>query len=75
MEWIEMCDRAEAAMTELADNQPEMPIGVAFVNDRAEPAWIGRDPSLRIHRLSLGGSWPEDIRCQNTSHLNAPSLD
>ena len=35
-----------------------MPIGVAFVDERGEPGWIGRDPTLRIHRLSLRGCWP-----------------
>jgi hypothetical protein len=36
----------------------DMPIGVAFVDERGEPGWIGRDPTLRIHRLSLRGCWP-----------------
>ncbi len=58
MEWIEMCDKAEAEMIHLANTQPDMPIGVAFVDDMGEPGWIGRDPNLRIHRLSLRGSWP-----------------
>jgi hypothetical protein len=43
MEWIEMCERAEAV----------------FVDKKGEPGWIGRDPTLRIHRLSLRGSWPD----------------
>ncbi len=59
MEWIEMCDRAEAAMIHLADSQPDMPIGVAFVDATGEPGWIGRDPTLHMHRLSLRGSWPD----------------
>lgn len=58
MEWIEMCDRAEAAMIRLADTLPDTPIGVAFVNPRGEPGWLGRDPTLRIHQPSRGGSWP-----------------
>lgn len=58
MEWIEMCDRAEEEMTRLADTQPDMPIGVAFVDEEGRPGWIGRDPALRIHPLSLKGSWP-----------------
>ena len=61
MEWIEMCDKAEAEMIHLADTQPDMPIGVAFVDAKGEPGWIGRDPTLRIHRLSLRGSWPETL--------------
>jgi hypothetical protein len=59
MRWIEMCDQAEAEITRLADTQPDMPIGVAFVDAKNEPGWIGRDPSLCIHRLSLRGSWPD----------------
>lgn len=58
MEWIKMCDRAEEEMTRLAGTRPDMPIGVAFVDEAGEPGWIGRDPALRIHRLSLKGSWP-----------------
>ena len=58
MEWIEMCERAEEEIIRLADTQIDMPIGVAFVNEQGEPGWIGRDPTLRIHRLSLRGCWP-----------------
>ena len=58
MEWIEICDRAEEEMIRLADTELDMPIGVAFVNDRSESGWIGRDPSLSIHRPSLRGCWP-----------------
>lgn len=35
--------------------------GVAFVDARGEPGWIGRDPALSIHRLSLRGSWPPGV--------------
>lgn len=62
MEWIEMCDKAEAAMIDLANTQPDMPIGVAFVDGNGELGWIGRDPTLHIHRLSLRGSWPDTIK-------------
>lgn len=58
LEWIEICDRAEDEMIRLADTTLDMPIGVAFVDDRGEPAWIGRNPSLRIHHPSLRGCWP-----------------
>ncbi len=58
MRWINMCDQAEAEITRLADTQPDTPIGVAFVDANGEPGWIGRDPTLRIHHLSLRGSWP-----------------
>jgi len=56
--WIAMSDRAEAEITRLADTRPEVPIGVAFVNARGEPGWIGSDPSLRIHRPSVRGCLP-----------------
>jgi hypothetical protein len=68
MEWIEMCDQAEAEITRLADTQPDMPIGVAFVDAHGEPGWIGRDPSLRIHRLSLRGSWPPPLESEPESN-------
>jgi hypothetical protein len=57
-EWIEICDHAEAEMIHLADTQLDMPIGVAFVDGEGNPGWIGRDPTLRIHRPSLRGCWP-----------------
>ena len=57
-EWIAASDQAREEMTALADEQPDMPIGVAFVDARGEPGWIRRDPSLQIHRPSLRGCWP-----------------
>jgi len=57
-EWITMTDRAEAEMVRLADTQLDMPIGVAFVDERGEPGWIGNDPSLRVHHGTIGGCWP-----------------
>lgn len=56
--WIEMSDEAEAKMTRLADERPDLPIGVAFVDARGTPGWIGEDPSLRIHAPSVRGCWP-----------------
>lgn len=56
--WIEMSDAAEAAMIRLADEQPGVPIGVAFVDATGKPGWIGDDPSLRIHAPSVRGCWP-----------------
>lgn len=57
-EWIAASDRACEEMTTLADEQPDTPIGVAFVDARGEPGWIRRDPSLRVHHPSLRGCWP-----------------
>ena len=45
-------------MIHLADTQIDMPIGVAFVNEKGEPGWIGADPTLRIHHGSMRGCWP-----------------
>ena len=56
--WIEMSDRAEAGMTRLADEKPDLPIGVAFVDAAGKPGRIGDDPLLRPHAPSLRGCWP-----------------
>ena len=58
MAWIEMSDQAEAEMIRLADEHPDTPIGVAFVDAAGEPGWIGHDPSLRPHAPSVRGCWP-----------------
>ena len=57
-EWIEVSDRAREEMTLLADENPDMPIGVAFVNDQGNPGWIRSNPFLKIHHPSLRGCWP-----------------
>ena len=56
--WIEMSDEAEAKMTALADERPDVPIGIAFVDASGRPGWIGDDPALRPHPPSLRGCWP-----------------
>jgi len=56
--WIEMSDAAEMAMIQLADERPDVPIGVAFVDASGKPGWIGNDASLRIHAPSIRGCWP-----------------
>lgn len=58
MTWIEMSDDAEAKMIRAADERPELPIGVAFVDAAGKPGWIGDDPLLRLHAPSLRGCWP-----------------
>lgn len=58
MAWIEMSDAAEEAMIRLADEQPEVPIGVAFVDAAGHLGWLGSDPTLRVHEPSLRGCWP-----------------
>lgn len=56
--WIEMSDAAEAEMIRVADEQPDLPIGVAFVDADGRPGWIGHDPALRAHAPSVRGCWP-----------------
>jgi hypothetical protein len=56
--WIAISDEAEAKMTQLADEQPDVPIGVAFVDAAGHPGWLGDDPGLRVHAPSLRGCWP-----------------
>ena len=56
--WIEMSDNAEAEMTRVADEQPDLPIGVAFVDAAGKPGWIGTDPTLRPHAPCVRGCWP-----------------
>jgi hypothetical protein len=56
--WIEMSDEAEAKMVRVADEQPDLPIGVAFLDATGHPGWIGDNPSLRIHAPSVRGCWP-----------------
>lgn len=56
--WVEMSDEAEVKMTRLADERPDVPIGVAFVDPSGVPGWLGDDSSLRIHEPSVRGCWP-----------------
>ena len=58
MEWIAISDKAEEEIIRLADTQLDMPIGVAFVNEKGEPGWIGSQSDLKIHFGSLRGCWP-----------------
>ena len=58
MAWIEMSDDAEAKMVRLADEQPDLPIGVAFVDAAGHPGWLGDHPALRMHAPSIRGCWP-----------------
>lgn len=58
MAWIEMSDEAEAKIVRVADERPDLPIGVAFVDSAGRPRWIGDDPSLRPHAPTVGGCWP-----------------
>jgi hypothetical protein len=57
-EWIAISDEAEEAMVRQADEVPDTPIGVAFVDREGDPGWIGNDPSLRPHHPCIRGCWP-----------------
>jgi hypothetical protein len=56
--WIAISDEAETKMIQLADEHPDIPIGVAFVDGGGRPGWLGDDASLRIHAPSMRGCWP-----------------
>jgi hypothetical protein len=56
--WVAIGDEAEARMTALADERPDIPIGVAFVDSAGRPGWIGDNAELRIHAPSVRGCWP-----------------
>jgi hypothetical protein len=56
--WVGMSDEAEAKMIALADERPDLPIGVAFLDASGRPGWIGDNPNLRTHPPSVRGCWP-----------------
>ena len=56
--WADISVDAEAKMTSLADEHPEIPIGVSFVDSSGRPGWIGDNPDLRLHAPSVRGCWP-----------------
>jgi hypothetical protein len=58
MAWIEISDSAEAKMIRIADEYPDLPTGIAFVDSTGKPGWIGDDPTLRPHAPSVRGCWP-----------------
>ncbi len=56
--WMEMADAAENEMTLVADRQPDLPIGVAFVDATGNPRWIRDAPDLTIHHPGVRGCLP-----------------
>jgi hypothetical protein len=64
MAWLQMSDDAEAKMIRVADEHPDLPTGVAFVDGAGRPGWIGDDPTLRPHAPSVRGCWPKVHRLQ-----------
>lgn len=57
-DWTEMSIEAEEKMIRLADEQPDTPIGIAFVDAQGRPGWLGDDPALRPHAPCIRGCWP-----------------
>jgi hypothetical protein len=53
-----MSARAETEIERIAEEKPNLEIGVAFVDENNVPGWIGTNPSLKIHRPTVGGCWP-----------------
>lgn len=58
MAWVEMSDAAEAEMIRISDELPDLPTGVAFVDQTGKPGWIGSDATLKVHHPSVRGCWP-----------------
>lgn len=56
--WIEISDRALAAIERVADAQPDLPIGVAFLNADGSPRWVEDSADLRCHPPSVRGCLP-----------------
>jgi hypothetical protein len=63
-EWIGFHEKARREISLLADELPDMPIGVAFVDEHGEPGWIRSNPLLKTHAPSLRGCWPTINPCQ-----------
>lgn len=59
MQWIEMSDAAEAAMERVANEQPDLAIGCAFVDSGFVPHWVEDRDDLHIHFGSQRGCWPQ----------------
>ncbi len=57
-QWVAMSDEAESAMVRQADDAPDTPLGVAFVDAQGNPGWIGADPTLKPHAPCIRGCWP-----------------
>lgn len=57
-EWIQASDQAEASITNLANNQPDTPVGVAFIDASGNPGWIEDHPNLIRHPPCIKGCWP-----------------
>lgn len=57
-EWVECYDKARQEITLLAEQRPDIPIGIAFVDQDGEPGWIRSNPNLSVHLPTLRGCFP-----------------
>ncbi len=57
-EWVEMSDEAAEAMERVSNEQPDLPIGCAFVDAEFKPHWIADGENMKIHFGSMRGCWP-----------------
>ena len=58
MQWIEMSDQADAEIERIANEQPDLPIGCAFLNSEGEARWPGSEENLVPHFPSIRGCLP-----------------
>ncbi|MCF6311386.1 MAG: hypothetical protein L3J39_02950 [Verrucomicrobiales bacterium] len=57
-EWIAMSDEAAEVIERVSNEQPDLPIGCAFLDADFKPCWIEDQKDLQIHFGSLRGCWP-----------------
>ncbi len=56
-----MSDFAEAEMERVANEQPDLPIGVAFVDGAGKPRWLTEAGPLTPHALWVRGCLPRFV--------------
>jgi len=56
--WVQMSDDAEAEMERLANEQPDLPIGVAWVDATGHPRWVTHPGPLTPHAPRVRGCLP-----------------
>lgn len=56
--WIAMCDFAESEMERIANEQPDLPIGIAFVDATGHPRWLTHPDPLTPHAPCVRGCLP-----------------
>ena len=53
-----MSDEADAAIERVANTQPDVPIGCAFLDSSGLPKWIEDEPGLTRHFGAIRGCVP-----------------